>query len=176
MNKGGTGKPWWVWLTLWAGTVLSVLSMLLYILILDIDIPSIKPRPALENAVAAMVYITHAINIIASALTGFAILQQEYVVVLCWVLWSAVHIIIMVLLTILSCFTVLPYIPARILLHIVCAVVSIISGLVMLKVYNDRYRRNDEPYQYDWRSQVSHGQQAAGQVNKMDLSRESNVL
>lgn len=75
MNKqGGSGKPWWVWLTLWSGTILSVLAMLLYILIFDIDIPSIKPRPALENAAAALVYISHAINIIASALTGFAIL------------------------------------------------------------------------------------------------------
>ena len=74
MNKAGTGKPWWVWVSLWAGTVLSVLAMLLYILIFDIDIPSIKPRPALENGVAALVYICHAINIIASALTGFAIL------------------------------------------------------------------------------------------------------
>ena len=73
-KPGGSGKPWWVWTTLWSGTVFSVLSMLLYILIFDIDIPSIKPRPALENAVAALVYISHGINIIASALTGFAIL------------------------------------------------------------------------------------------------------
>ena len=73
-KPAGSGKPWWVWLSLWSGTVISVLAMLLYILIFDIDIPSIKPRPALENAVAALVYITHTVNIIASALTGFAIL------------------------------------------------------------------------------------------------------
>ena len=60
--------------------------------------------------------------------------QQEYVVVLCWVLWSAVHLLIMILLVVLSCFTVLPYVPARLLLHIVCAAVSIISALVMMKV------------------------------------------
>ena len=60
--------------------------------------------------------------------------QQEYVVVLCWVLWSAVHLLIMILLVVLSCFTALPYVPARLLLHIVCAAVSIISALVMMKV------------------------------------------
>ena len=54
--------------------------------------------------------------------------------VLCWVLWSAVHLLIMILLVVLSCFTVLPYVPARLLLHIVCAAVSIISALVMMKV------------------------------------------
>ena len=53
---------------------MSVLSMILYILILDIDTPAIKPRPALENTCAALVYIAHTINIIASALTAFAIL------------------------------------------------------------------------------------------------------
>ena len=73
-NQKVPGKPWWVWASLWTGTVLSLLSMLLYILILDIDIPSIKPRPALENATAAIVYISHAINILASAICGFAIL------------------------------------------------------------------------------------------------------
>ena len=68
------GKPWWVWTSLWTGTVLSLLSMLLYILILDIDIPSIKPRPALENATAAIVYTIPAVNILALAICGFAIL------------------------------------------------------------------------------------------------------
>ena len=73
-KSGGTGKPWWVWMSLWCGTLMSVLAMILYILILDIDTPAIKPRPALENTCAALVYISHTINIIASALTAFAIL------------------------------------------------------------------------------------------------------
>ena len=53
---------------------MSVLAMILYVLIFDIDTPAIKPRPALENTCAALVYISHTINIIASALTAFAIL------------------------------------------------------------------------------------------------------
>jgi len=176
MNKAGTGKPWWVWVSLWAGTVLSVLAMLLYILIFDIDIPSIKPRPALENGVAALVYICHAINIIASALTGFAILQQEYVVVLCWVIWCAVHCVVLVVLVIMSSFTVLPNIPARIILHIICALVSVLSGLVMIRLYSNRYKRDEDMFNYDWRSEKRAPPPVADEVYNKDLSRESDVM
>ena len=85
----------------------------------------------------------------------------------------------MVLLVILSSFTVLPNIPARIILHIICAGLSLVSGLVMMKVYSDRYKRDSAPYQYDWRQDVQvrgPTDPGAGTVNKMDLSRESNVL
>merc|ERR1712079_953201 len=163
MNKAGTGKPWWVWVSLWAGTVLSVLAMLLYILIFDIDIPSIKPRPALENGVAALVYICHAINIIASALTGFAILQQEYVVVLCWVIWCAVHCVVLVVLVIMSSFTVLPSIPARIILHII-------------RLYSTRYKREEDMFNYDWRAEKRAPPPVADEVYNKDLSRESDVM
>ena len=97
--------------------------------------------------------------------------QQEYVVVLCWVLWSLVHMVVMILLIILSCFTVLPYIPARIILHLACGLLSLWAGLVMLRVYQNRYKREE----YNWRDQVQ-VRPPVGEVNKMDLSKESNIL
>ena len=53
--------------------------------------------------------------------------------VLCWVIWCAVHCVVLVVLVIMSSFTVLPSIPARIILHIICALVSVLSGLVMIR-------------------------------------------
>ena len=53
--------------------------------------------------------------------------------VLCWVIWCAVHCVVLVVLVIMSSFTVLPNIPARIILHIICALVSVLSGLVMIR-------------------------------------------
>ena len=91
--------------------------------------------------------------------------------VLCWVLWSLIHVVVMVLLIILSSFTVLPYIPARIILHLACAVFSVLAGLVMLRVYQNRYKREE----YNWRDQVQ-VRPPVGEVNKMDLSKESNIL
>ena len=93
-------------------------------------------------------------------------------VVLCWVLWSVVHIVVMILLIILSAFTVLPYIPARMILHLACGLLGAWAGLVMLRVYQNRYRRED----YNWRDQVQVKQPVVGEVNKMDLSKESNIL
>ena len=90
---------------------------------------------------------------------------------MCWVLWSLIHVVVMVLLIILSSFTVLPYIPARIILHLACAVFSVLAGLVMLRVYQNRYKREE----YNWRDQVQ-VKPPVGEVNKMDLSRESNIL
>ena len=96
-------------------------------------------------------------------------------------MWSVVHILVMILLVILSCFTVLPYIPARVVLHIICAVISVISALVMLRVYTNRYKRDEDVF--DWRQQVRRqdhygggGGGGGGEENKMDLSKESNVL
>ena len=89
--------------------------------------------------------------------------------VLCWVMWCGIHILAMVILSIMSCFTVLSNIPARLILHIVCGLVSLLGGLVMLRVYSRRY--------------ASHARQdrgameaGAGGVHNMDLSKESNVL
>ena len=92
-------------------------------------------------------------------------------VVLCWVLWSLVHIVVMVLLIILSSFSVLPYIPGRIILHLSCGLLSLLAGLVMLRVYLNRYKREE----YNWRDQVQ-VRAPVGEVNKMDLSKESNIL
>ncbi len=35
---------WEVWLAVWAGAVISLIAILLYCLVLDIDTPDIKPR------------------------------------------------------------------------------------------------------------------------------------
>ena len=97
--------------------------------------------------------------------------QREYVVVLCWVLWSLIHVVVMVLLIILSSFSVLPFIPARVILHLACLVFSVLAGLVMMRVYQNRNKREE----YNWRDQVQ-VRPPVGEVNKMDLSKESNIL
>ena len=107
--------------------------------------------------------------------------QQEYVVVLCWVMWCGIHILAMVVLSIMSCFTVLPNIPARLILHIICGLVSLLGGLVMLRVYSRRYAshaRDPAPsrHNYDWRQDRGAMEAGAGGVHNMDLSKESNVL
>ena len=108
--------------------------------------------------------------------------QQEYVVVLCWVMWCGIHILAMVILSIMSCFTVLPNIPARLILHIICGLVSLLAGLVMLRVYSRRYAshaRDPAPSRhsnYDWRQDRGAMEAGAGGVHNMDLSKESNVL
>ena len=67
-------QPWWVWLSLWSGAVVSVFSILLYVLVLDMDIPAMKPRPARENLAACLVYISHSINIVSTGLAAIALL------------------------------------------------------------------------------------------------------
>eukprot|EP00092_Neocalanus_flemingeri_P000782 GFUD01000832.1.p1 GENE.GFUD01000832.1~~GFUD01000832.1.p1 ORF type:complete len:167 (+),score=39.01 GFUD01000832.1:197-697(+) len=159
-------QPWWVWLSLWSGTVVSVFAILLYILVLDVDIPALKPRPASENLAACLVYISHSINILSSALAAFALLQQEYAVVLCWAVWCCIHTLVMVVLTILSFFTLLRHIPTRVILHIISALLSLWSITVMLRCYRTRNK-------YNWSTKEK---QPLGETNNLDMSRESNML
>ena len=42
---------------------------------MDVDSPNLKPRPALENAAACLVYISHTINILTTLLATVALLQ-----------------------------------------------------------------------------------------------------
>ena len=44
MGAKGEGRSWLVWLGVGAGPILSAVTILLYVILLDIDIPSIKPR------------------------------------------------------------------------------------------------------------------------------------
>eukprot|EP00090_Calanus_glacialis_P043158 TRINITY_DN76370_c0_g1_i1.p1 TRINITY_DN76370_c0_g1~~TRINITY_DN76370_c0_g1_i1.p1 ORF type:complete len:167 (-),score=45.43 TRINITY_DN76370_c0_g1_i1:142-642(-) len=159
-------QPWWVWLSLWSGTVVSVFSIILYILVLDVDIPAMKPRPARENLAACLVYISHSINIISSALAAFALLQQEYAVVLCWAVWCGIHTMVMVVLTVLSFFTLLRSIPTRVILHVISALLSIWSIFVMLRRQRTRTKHN-------WSTKEK---EPMGETNKLDMSRESNML
>ena len=46
----------------------------MWVLVLDVDSPHLKPRPALENAAACLVYISHTINIISTMLVSVALL------------------------------------------------------------------------------------------------------
>ena len=59
--------------------------------------------------------------------------QQEYAIVLCWTVWCAIHALVMVVLTVLSFFTLLRSIPTRVILHVISALLSVWSILVMLK-------------------------------------------
>ena len=50
------------------------MQVILWVLLLDIDSPHLKPRPALENAAACLVYISHTINILTTILASVALL------------------------------------------------------------------------------------------------------
>jgi hypothetical protein len=69
-----TSQPWWVWVSLWAGATLSLFTVILWVLLLDVDSPNLKPRPALENAAACLVYISHTVNILTTLLCSVALL------------------------------------------------------------------------------------------------------
>lgn len=47
----------------------------MWVLLMDVDSPNLKPRPALENAAACLVYISHTINILTTLLATVALLQ-----------------------------------------------------------------------------------------------------
>ena len=99
--------------------------MILWVLLMDVDSPNLKPRPALENAAACLVYISHTINILTTLLATVALLQvfvlgglmifawskpnfqEEYPVVLCWALWAIVMAVVQLVLCFVSSFTVL---------------------------------------------------------------------
>ena len=49
--------------SLWLGIVVSLVAIILYVILFDIDPPHLKPRRALENVAAAMLYSSHAVNI-----------------------------------------------------------------------------------------------------------------
>ena len=94
-------QPWWVWTSIWGGVVLSLFTVImmmmvlvvvvgqskeisiiiestqviLWVLLMDVDSPNLKPRPALENAAACLVYISHTINILTTLLATVALLQ-----------------------------------------------------------------------------------------------------
>ena len=50
-------------------------QVILWVLLMDVDSPNLKPRPALENAAACLVYISHTINILTTLLATVALLQ-----------------------------------------------------------------------------------------------------
>lgn len=159
--------PWWVWLSLWAGPGVSLFTVILWILLLDIDQPHLKPRPALENAAAGIVYISHSVNIVATLLAVYALLTEEYAVVLCWVCWSVIMAVIQIVLCFVSSFTVLKFIPARLTLHILSLLFAVWGTSVMLRVYRKSQGARFSGWAKDDLVKESHHH---------DVSRESNVL
>ena len=85
---------------------------------------------------------------------------------LCWVVWCAIHAIIMVILAVLSFFTLLRSIPTRVMLHVISALLAIWSLFVI-----GRLRKNRNTY--NWSSKEK---EVMGETNKLDMSRESNML
>lgn len=162
-------QPWWVWASIWAGVILSLFTVILWVLLMDVDSPNLKPRPALENAAACLVYISHTINILTTLLATVALLQEEYPVVLCWALWAIVMAVVQLVLCFVSSFTVLRYVPARLCLHIVSCLLALWAGFVMVQVY----RKHRRPRRFhNWESRGVKEVEA----HANDISRESNVL
>ena len=55
--------------------IIESTQVILWVLLMDVDSPNLKPRPALENAAACLVYISHTINILTTLLATVALLQ-----------------------------------------------------------------------------------------------------
>jgi len=161
------GQPWWVWAAVWLGTLTSLVTIVIYVLVLDIDLPALKPRPILENAAACIIYFSHGINIVTSLVVTLALLQFEFTVVLFYIGWCLLHIVINLILCILSSFTVLGNKPGRFGLHALAIVFALFSIFVMFK----RYRSRNKPY---WDS--GEKSEKKGEVNQFDISRESNIM
>lgn len=171
-GKAG-GYKWNIWVSVWVGPVISAFAILLYILVLDIDIPSIKPRQSLENASATIVYFAHVGNIIAAFVLAGALLQDEYALLLVWLCWSVIFTLFVIILIPMSVFTLLRHIPARIILHSASLLASLWSLVNIIRIYRNRDS-------YDWEGRVGGAGATVsanfrGENNKV-VSRESNVL
>lgn len=162
-----SGQPWWVWTAVWAGVLTSLVTIVVYVLVLDIDPPNIKPRPILENAAACIIYISHSINIITSIIATFALLQEEFTIVLFYIGWCLLHLASNIIMCILSGLTILGNKPGRFILHVAAIAFVILSVVVMFIQY-----RNRNKHYWDG----SEKSLKKGEVNQFDESRESNIM
>lgn len=161
------GQPWWVWTAVWLGTLTSLVTIVMYVLVLDIDLPALKPRPILENAAACIVYFSHGINIVTSLIATLALLQEEFTVVLFYIGWCLVHLVTNLILCILSGFTMLGNKPGRFVLHALAIAFALFSIFVMFKRYRSRNKSHWDSGEKPLKK---------GEVNEFDISRESNIM
>jgi len=174
MGKEGRegGHKWNVWLAVWVGPIISTLCIILYVLLLDVDPPEIKPRYAIENASATLVYFANAGNIIASFILAGALLQQEYSLLLVWMCWGLLYAVLTAIVIPLSLFSLLRYIPARVIIHATSLLSMIWSFYTIFRVYRfrDIYEWGSDPHRRFQRQS-----ELQGETNNR-ITGESNIL
>jgi len=150
----GSGHSLLTWLAVWCQLGLSSITITLYIILLDIAPPNVKPRPLLENVGAGFTYASHAANIIAALLLAWALLEQIDGVMVVWMLWSILYIVIQFVLIFLIWNSIFDHFTARIFLVFVALLLGIFSVIIILRAF--RSRNDDSFHQY---SSGYHGQQ-----------------
>merc|ERR1712013_54277 len=141
---------------LWLGISVSLVAIVLYVLLLDVDPPHLKPRQALENVAAAIVYTSHSINILVNGfiiifhLSGKNVLDEP-ALVLFWSYWS-----------------LLDHFTARLVLHLGSFLLVLVEAFLLQHLF----RQDDDEDDF-----LTRKVNLRGHENKLSTEQgESNVL
>jgi len=125
---------------LWLGISVSLVAIVLYVLLLDVDPPHLKPRQALENVAAAIVYTAHSINILVNGfiiifhLSGKNVLDEP-ALVLFWSCWSLIHTVALIVLIFLSYYSLLDHFTARLVLHLGSFLLVLVEAFLLQHLF-----------------------------------------
>merc|ERR1711994_1102721 len=97
-----TGHTWFTWLAVWCQVGMSTMTILLYVILLDIAPVNIKPRPLLENVNVGFIYTAHIGNIVAAICLACALMQEIDGMMVLWIVWSIIYIIFQIVLIVLT--------------------------------------------------------------------------
>merc|ERR1711892_637509 len=125
---------------LWLGIVVSLVAIVLYVLLFDVDPPHLKPRQALEDVAASMLYSTHSINIVVNGLimilhvSGKDVLDEP-ALVLFWSCWSLIHLLALIVLIFLSYYSLLGHFTARLVLHLGTFLLVLVEAFLLQHLF-----------------------------------------
>lgn len=137
------------------------------------DPPELKPRQQLENVAAALLYTVSTVNIavnllaLLTHLTGSHALQEP-AMVLCWGCWSTLYLISLIVLILLSYYSLLGNFGGRLALHLTTFLLVLAQAFVL----QQELRKEDQPDSF-YRRNLSMG---GGQSNRGLNTGESPVV
>eukprot|EP00092_Neocalanus_flemingeri_P034610 GFUD01037648.1.p1 GENE.GFUD01037648.1~~GFUD01037648.1.p1 ORF type:complete len:183 (-),score=44.81 GFUD01037648.1:186-710(-) len=159
---------------LWLGIIVSLVAIVLYVLLFDIDPPHLKPRQALENVAATMLYSSHSVNIVVNGIlmilhvSGKDVLDEP-ALVLCWSCWSLIHLLSLVVLIFLSYYSLLGHFTARLALHLGTFLLVLVEAFLLQHLF--RHEDDCEDDLFHRKMNLS------GEVNKVNpMQGESQVM
>jgi len=130
--------------SLWLGIFVSLVAIVLYVLLFDVDPPHLKPRQALENVAAAMLYSSHSINIVVNGfimilhVSGKDVLDEP-ALVLFWSCWSVIHLLVLIVLIFLSYYSLLGHFTARLALHLGTILLVLVEAFLLQHLFRSIY-------------------------------------